>query len=284
MIPGDPYGVGDAALLVAIPTHIAAFHTSFNVINTAIFLPLMGPLERIIRKALPDSGDLEENEHELVYLTTPFGAAPELAITSAQQEVDRMAGITIKMIARINQALTMTGKDQARLLKKIRSHEEATDVLEHKISEFLAALVHGQLSSAASKSALSLMSMINDLERIGDHGEKIAILLEKGGSNGSRFSESALADLLRMASLADGNLRAMRALILDPVDDPIPEAREREEAINQLRDQLRSSYLHRMETGESDARSGILFMDIITSFEKMGDHSFNVIEATAGIK
>ena len=76
----------------------------------------------------------------------------------------------------------------------------------------------------------------------------------------------------------------MRELILNPEPDPMPAATERENALNAMRDRLRASYLRRMETGESDAPSGILFMDMITSFEKMGDHSFNVIEATAGIK
>jgi phosphate:Na+ symporter len=283
LIPGDPFGSGESALLVAIPTHIAAFHTLFNVINTGLFLPLIKPLERLIRRLVADSGEIEEDEHELVYLTTPFGAAPELAITSAQQEVDRMAGITIKMIARINQAFTAKGREQTRLLQKIRNHEGATDTLEHKISEFLAALVHGQLSSAASRTALSLMSMINDLERIGDHGEKISVLLEKA-SEGAPFSDAAVRELQEMARTTAENLQAMRELILNPQPNPIPAADERESALNAMRDRLRGSYLRRMETGESDAPSGILFMDMITSFEKMGDHSYNVIEATAGLK
>lgn len=283
LIPGDPYGLGEAALLVAIPTHIAAFHTSFNVINTAIFLPLMRPVERLIVRLIPDGTEVEDDEHELIYLTTPFGAAPELAITSAQQEVDRMAGITTKMIARINQALTEKGKEQEELLQEIRNHEAATDTLEHKIGEYIAALVHGPLSSAASKIALSLMSMINDLERIGDHGEKISILLEKA-SAGTPLPAAAIQDLQKMAKLTEENLRAMRELILNPHPDPMPAADERESALNAMRDRLRGSYFHRMEKGESDAPSGILFMDIVTSFEKMGDHSYNVIEATAGIK
>lgn len=285
IIPGNPRGLGEAALLVAIPTHIAAFHTTFNVINTGIFLPLSRLLEALIIRILPDDGEGEENEHELVYMTTPFGAAPELAITSARREVDRMAGITIKMIARINQALTAKKKkDRERLLEKIRKHELSTDILEHKISEFLAALVHGQLSTAASRRALSLMSMINDLERIGDHGEKVAALIERLGETKNGLSDAATEELLEMARMTDANLRAMRELILHSEPDPMPAAWEREEALNEMRNHLRRSYLRRMERGRFDAKTGVIFMDIVTSFEKMGDHSINVIEATAGIK
>jgi phosphate:Na+ symporter len=284
LVPGDPFGSTEAALLVAIPTHIAAFHTTFNVINTGLFLPFTRVLERVIVRVLPDRGDSEEHEHELVYLTTPFGAAPELAITSARREVDRMAEITIKIVARINQALSTNGGGRARLLRKIRNHENSTDVLEHKIGEYLTALVHGQLSSGASKSVVSLMSMINDLERIGDHGEKVAILLEKVDQGQATLSDVDVRELSEMARITDANLRAMRKLILEPEPNPIPEALEREGLLNDMRDRLRRSHLRRMKKGRVDAVTGILFMDLITSFEKMGDHAFNVIEATAGIK
>jgi phosphate:Na+ symporter len=286
IVPGDVYDATGAVILIAIPVHIAAFHTSFNVINTTLFLPLIRPLESLIVRILPDKFDEvdQENDHELVYMTTPFGSAPELAIASAQREVDRMAGITIKMIARINQALRATGPEKARLLKKIRNHEDATDVLEHKIGEYLAQVIHGQLSSAASKTALSLMSMINDLERIGDNGEKISYILEKNSATHDRFPPEALDELSAMAKMTDENLRAMRALILEPEDDPLPAAREREDALNRMRNELRKVYLERLGNRVFDAPSGVVFIDIVNSFEKMGDHSFNVIEATAGVK
>jgi phosphate:Na+ symporter len=283
IVPGDPNGLGETALLVAIPTHIAAFHTTFNVLNTALFLPLIRLLERLIRRLIPDGiGETDEVEHELVYLTTAFGSAPELAIASAEKEVSRMAGVTIKMISRIHQAISATGSERERLLHKIRGHEHSTDVLEHKISEYLAELVHGQLSSVASRSALSLMSMINDLERIGDHGEKISFVLEK--EDGESFSDEARAELLAMAELTHQNLDEMRRLILDPEDDPLPAAWDRENALNDMRTRLRRNHLKRMGEGRSSAQAGIRFMDLITSFEKMGDHSFNVIEATVGLK
>jgi phosphate:Na+ symporter len=286
IVPGDVYDATGAVILVAIPVHIAAFHTSFNVINTTLFLPLIRPLEKLIVRILPDQFDEvdQQIEHELVYMTTPFGSAPELAISGARKEVDRMAGITIKMIARINQAFRVNGKERERLLLKIRNHERATDILEHKIGEYLAAVVHGQLSSAASKTALSLMSMINDLERIGDHGEKVSFLLAKEGDRKSRFSEAVIEELSEMALLTDQNLRAMRELILNPEEDPMPAALQREDELNAMRDKLRRSYLKRMEDGSFDAPSGVIFIDIATSFEKMGDHSYNVIEATAGLK
>lgn len=283
LIPGDPYGTSEQALLVYIPTHIAAFHTAFNVANTALFLPLTPQFERLIVALMPER-DGEEVEEELVYLKTALGGTPELALTAAQKEVDRMAGVTVKMIARIQQAIESDDKGLPRLTEKILNHENSTDVLEHKIYEFLTALVHGQLSTEASKETLSLMSMINDLERIGDHGETIARLLLRARDEDVDISEGARKDLLQMANAVDILLRATQVLILERDPDPMPAAREREDEVNSLRDRFRASHLERMRAQECSPAAGLMYNDMLTSFEKMGDHAFNIVEATAGIK
>jgi phosphate:Na+ symporter len=207
-----------------------------------------------------------------------------LAVPAAQREVDRMAGVCVDMIVRIGEALTADSATRTRLTELIRADELTTDVLEHKINEYLAALVSTQLSTPMSKETLSLMSMINDLERIGDHGEKIALLLDKVSESGLEFTTDAAEELQHMARTTDENLRAMRSLILRRQRDPMPAATERENQLNELRDRYRQSHLQRMVEGRCDALSGVIFSDLLTSFEKMGDHSYNVIEATAGIK
>jgi len=285
IVPGDPFGEGEDALLVAIPTHIAAFHTLFNVGNTLLFLPFTGPFERLIVRLMPATADSEDElEHELLYLTTPLGATPELAITAAQREVDRMAGVTLKMLARIRQALEAEPAELPRLFEKIQNHERATDALEHKINEYLALLVHGQLSTQASNETLSLLSMINDLERIGDHGEKVALLLGRMLEERRAFTPEGQAGLRHMAEITDETLVYMRGLILERPADPMPEAGRLEDRLNEARDRLRLEHLERLVARECDPVNGVIYTDLITSFEKMGDHAYNVAEAAAGIK
>lgn len=281
--PGDPWGTTEASLLVAIPIHLSLFHTLFNVINTSIFLAFIKPLERFVVWFEAASDD-DEDERELIYLSTPLAATPELALPAAQKEVDRMAGVTLKILDKIKNSLNAKRKDLPGLLESIRKDERKTDVLEHRINEFLTQLVHGQLSTPASKEVLSLMSMINDLERIGDHGEKISLLLEKSIDGQYKFAESAKKDLLQMAGCTENNLRSMKKLILERAEDPMPAARDRENELNALRDKFRQSHLKRLQERKGSPIAAIAFTDILTSFEKMGDHSYNVIEATAHIK
>ena len=88
--------------------------------------------------------------------------------------------------------------------------------------------MHAQLSSTASKETLSLMSMINDLERIGDHGEKVALLLARMLEEERSFTPAGLAGLQKMAEATDETLRYMRGLILERPGDLMREARRLE--------------------------------------------------------
>lgn len=283
LLPGDPYDTSQNALLLAIPTHIAAFHTVFNVTNTVLMLPLIRHLERLIVWLLPEKAR-EEDEHVLVYLSTPFAGTPELAIPAAQKEVDRMAGITVRMLNKIKQAFLADRRKLPDLLDSIRNDEKTTDVLEHKINEYLASLTHAHLSTSANKETLSLLSMINDLERIGDHGEKIAILLQREADGSCKFTDDAMREIRIMADHTGKILDAMRALILNREADPLPKALEREQNLDKLRDRFRQAHLSRLSNKKCSPLAGILFTDMLTSFEKMGDHAFNVVEACAGVK
>ncbi|MFH2204934.1 MAG: Na/Pi cotransporter family protein [Elusimicrobiota bacterium] len=282
IVPGDPWGTSEASLLIGIPTHLSAFHTLFNVINTGIMLCLIGPLERLILRLLPDR--LEKKEHELLFLSTPLAGTPELVIPAAQKEVGRMADITVRMLDNVRKAMDVEGREKRVLLDLVRRDEKKTDFLEYEINSYLANLTHSKLSTAANKEALSLLSMINDLERIGDHGEKLAILLERQEDSSYKINGQAMRDLKRMAEHTRRILNDTRALILERKEDPVPAALEKERALDALRDELRQANVERMVKQKCKPLPGVVFSDMLTSFEKMGDHAFNVVEACAGIK
>lgn len=280
IVPGDPYGTSKASL-DAIPSHIAAFHTMFNVVNAAIFLAALKPFERLIIRLLPDRKG-EGDEHALMYLETAFGSTPEIAIEAAAREVDRMAGIAEDMLVDIRTALDPKHPFDQRLCDKILSAEDLTDILEHRITEYLAALVHGPLSTESSHESLSLLRMINELERVGDHGEKIAKLLMRLHDGNSNFSSQASADLTKMIDATEISIKGMRKLILNRDPNALKPGLERERALDALRDDCRNRHLARLMKNECDAMTGLIFSDMLSSFEKMGDHAFNVVEATLG--
>ncbi len=282
LMPGNPYATGDTGH-ITVTTHLALFHTMFNVLNTVLFLPFIHQFERLIVKLMPGT-KAKAAEHDLVYLSTPFSSTPELSIIAAQKEVDRMAGICLKMSTKIIKSLSARGEERSALLEELKEDETTTDVLEHKITTFLAELTHGHLSTPANRHVLSMLSMVNDLERIGDHGEKVSNLLKREMDGRYKFSKDAWKELETIAEEAHGVLKSMKKLILHPEDDPLPKALEREEALNEMRSKFRKKHLSRLSDGKCSALAGVVFSDLLTSFEKMGDHAFNVVEATAGVK
>ncbi|MDT8285522.1 MAG: Na/Pi cotransporter family protein [Elusimicrobiales bacterium] len=283
IVPGSPYGLTEAALLAAIPLHISAFHTVFNIVNTGVMLPFIKQFERLILVVRPDVTEKGPPEHELVYLTTPFARAPELAIDAARREIDNLAGVVTGMMAKISAALK-DGKIEDHEIDAIKADEKTTDVLEHKINDYLATLVHERLSNTTSREVLSLMSMINDFEKMGDYGEKIANLLGRTREPSFSMSADAYSDLRKISSYAREMLEETRAFILNPGDDIMDRTWKRENELNRLRNEFRESHLLRICDGRCKPSVGPLYSDLLNSFEKMGDHSVNVAEALTGLK
>lgn len=283
IVPGDPLGANEDSLLFAIPTHIAAFHTLFNVTNTLLVLPFTHQVEKLIVLMVPDRA--KKDELTLTYLDTPLSATPELSLNAASNAVKMMAEVILGMLKKISEVINGDQKDIQNKIESIFSDEKKTDAMEHKIYEFITSLTHAHLSTSSNKKVLSLMSMINDLERMGDHGEKIAALILRSKDQELRFSAEGISDLNIMNEKAIEIVSAMiTSMTNQEGEDPIPDAIKREKQLNQLRSGVRESHIKRITNGTCSAQAGILFSDIVTSFEKMGDHAFNVVEASVGIK
>lgn len=283
IVPGIPYGISEAALLVAIPTHISAFHTIFNIINTGVMLPFIRHFEKLVLLIRPDEKEVGPKEQELVYLTASFTRTPELAIEAGRKEIDNLAGVVTGMVMKIEDALKDNKIDDEEL-ESIKADEKTTDVLEHKINDYLAKLVHERLSTTTTREVLSLLSMINDFEKMGDYGEKIANLLARTRESSFAMSDAAYADLRKIAAHAREMLEETKSFILNPGDDIMDRVWKREHEMNRLRNEFRENHLIRTSEGKCKPAAGPLYSDLINSFEKMGDHAVNVVEALVGLK
>ena len=156
-----------------LPYHIAMFHTLFNIINTLLLLPFLGFIARLTQRIIPVSKREERAENNLVYLQTRFAQTPELALAAAYKESERMLGFVAKQTGKLVRAVK--AKETAlfaRLIEDAKQAEHTTDVLEHEISTYLTAMAHGNLSRHAVAKAVALLDVVNNIERMGDCGEK----------------------------------------------------------------------------------------------------------------
>lgn len=285
IVPGTTIGTSEDVLLTNIPYHLSAFHTTFNVINTGVMLIFIKQFEKIIMFLMPLKRS-EEKKTDLVYLKTGLTSTPELSLEAASREVDRMASLLEVIISKTLHAVkTDSPKLFDRTITEIRAAEKATDVLEYKIGDFLQKLTHEQLSRPMIAEVLKLLAITNYLEKMGDHGEKIAILLTKA-KEGNYFTAEDYEHLEDIGLKVKKIIRETKLSILSrniDVTAVMEAALARERELNELRHAMRDEKTMRDYNSATSPVSITLYADILSSFEKMGDYALNITEASTGI-
>ncbi|MDX2479527.1 MAG: Na/Pi cotransporter family protein [Desulfuromusa sp.] len=262
-----------------IARHIANTHTLFNVINTIIFLPLIGFLAKMATIIVRGQDEVESLQ--VKFIDDRVLNTPPIAIGQARRETQRMARITLEMLG--TTALFLEDGDSKKV-SRLEKREELVDMLQKEITSFLVQLSQRSISKETSESIGSLMHMVNDLERVGDHCENLWRLGMKKIEGKVSFSEIGDNE---MAEMADRTKEFLR-YIVESMDDPEPsiaaKAIEYEDAIDDMERNLRNNHISRLNTGECAVHPGLIYIDMLHNFEKIGDHTFNVSEAVLGEK
>ena len=287
IVPGSTEGTAQEVLLMSIPFHLSAFHTVFNVINTCIMLIFIKQFEKLIMLVIPLKKS-EYNQTDLIYLKAGITSTPELFIEAARREIDRMAGIIETILSKNIHALkTDSDKLFERTVEDVHLKEKASDVLEYKINGFLKNLAHEQLSRDMITEVMSLLDLTNYLEKMADHGDKIAVLLKKARGQKS-FDAKDYENLELIGLKVKKIVKEARLTILDyslNKEAAIKRALEREAELNEMRHNFREDKTARIfEQKQSSLSALTLYADILTSFEKIGDYALNIVETTTGLR
>ena len=169
------------------------------------------------------------------------------------------------------------------MFNKIMKYEEITDRVEVEVANYLDQVSTQEITPEVSSQIRSMLSITNDLERIGDIYYQISKTLERKDDKKIYFLPEQRENLNNMLDCLDNAFQIMnKNLISEYGHITLDDANKAEREINQLRNQLKRSYLEHAEKGEYKFQSGILYNDIFSSCEKVGDHIINVSEAVAG--
>ncbi len=262
-----------------IARHIANTHSLFNIINTIIFLPLVGILAKITTFVI--RGREEEMEFHLQYLDNRVLNTPPIALGQARSETKRMAQKADEML---QETLHYLRTGDEKLVASLEKKEDLIDLLQKEITDFLVDLSQKSISQDTSRNIASLMHMVNDLERVGDHCENLWTLAQRRRDQKAVFSEIAMQEIDDLSEKTQNFLQFVISA-LDRGDTTIMEkAQTMEEGIDQIESTLRNNHIARLNTGECSVMSGLIFIDMLHNFEKIGDHTYNVAQAVVGIK
>jgi len=264
-----------------VPLGLSIFHTTFNIFNVLLLVGFVPFMAKIATSLVKSKGDADE-EFKLDYISAAGIALPEVAILEAKKEVAKFGDVTMRMNDFVKSLINdQNKKTRNKMFNKLKKYEEITDRVEVEIASYLENLSTKEVSQNTSSQIRAMLSITNDLERIGDIYYQMSKTIERKDENKLYFlpeqRDNIMLDKVEKAfGIMIANLNSEYGHII--TDD----AEKAETEINQLRNELRTSYLEQAEKGKYKFQSGIMYNDIFSSCEKVGDHIINVSEAVAG--
>ena len=156
--------------------------------------------------------------------------------------------------------------------------------LDHRITSYLVEISTSSLSEQESEDQNKLMKIVKDIERMGDHFENIIELTEYQVTMKVKISESAMEVLYEMYHLTLSTVREA-IIALDQNDkDMAKQVIEKEILIDKMERQVRKQHILRLSSGNCTPQAGMVYIDIISNLERIGDHAVNIVNAGRGEK
>ena len=286
-IVGFPTEGATAADAKLLPTVLATFHTTFNVINTAILIWFIPYIEQIVCRVITKTkGKDDEEEFRLRFISSGFMQTPELSVLEAEKEIRSFSSHTQKMFHLVWELLSEKNKtDFVKKYSRIEKYEAITDNIELEIGHYLNEVSSERLSDATKAKIRAMLREISEIESIGDSCYNIARSLNRKISGKEDFTEEQYSHITQMMGLADQSLTEMNTLMTgyrETLD--INKVFNIETEINNFRNQLKSQNITDIDEQKCTYAIGTIYMDIISECEKLGDYVVNVAEARMGIR
>ena len=261
---------------------IANMHTLFNVVTTLLLLPVGGHLVNLAMHILPDRKEEKKEGMHLQYLK-PITVDKDRSIaigTSAiylnqiRSELHRMLG---KARGNIDLAFQAVLEVKPELLEKAEETETYIDYLNKEISQYISKVIAHETNETDSAAVSAYFKITGNIERIGDHAVNICEYSTMMEKKGIHFSEGAKDELREMRDVC---LEALDTLAADAdVSQGWLSSMEKlEQRIDDMTAEFRQNQLDRMKSGSCSDEACILFSELLTDFERIGDHALNIAQ------
>ncbi len=198
---------------------------------------------------------------------------PPIALMQAQKEIVNMAKIVLVMIKDYKKLFAKyVHTDFKNLIRK----EYNVDYLYKTINGFLTALTEKPLGLSDSQKLTTLIHLVSDVERVGDHIINLAGFKKQMTKEKIPFSEEALNDIKQMLDYIE-NIFTQVIKILQTEDiETFNKIKDLEDQIDELEKQFQQKHVKRLEEGICKPESETIFTGIIRNLERIGDHSNNI--------
>ena len=271
LVPGTPAG------------QIALTHTTFNIVTTILLLPLGNYLAKLAVRILPEQPEpeAEEGTMTLAYLT-PIGSTGKegglgvsaIVIDQLRHELNRMLSMARDNVSDSFEAVLARDENQ---LTQVEEREEYIDFLNREISRYVSHLISIETNEQGSAVVSSFFTISGNIERIGDHADNLAGYTRLLTAKQIEFSEVAQGEIRQMRDIC---LEAISSLLYHQAGQPdwLMDVAQMEQRIDDMTAQFRRSQLERMKEGVCNEEACILYSELLTDFERIGDHVLNIAQ------
>ena len=266
-----------------VARQFANMHLVFNVASTIILLPFGGLIVKLVKVIVPDKGGDEEGVKYLKYLnpnmlSTQGQLGTEVLIRALCSEISRMlkmAGENVQMS--IEAVLDNNEKKQ----EMINDTEEYVDYLNKEISYYISHAMVFELSEKDAVTMSALFKIAGNIERMGDHATNISGYANLLESKGLKLSDKAREEVSQMVKTTS---EAYNILFGSKPGSVHIKMAQMEQKIDDMTDDYREHQLERLKSGACSGDACVIYSEMLTDFERLGDHMLNIAEAAAESK
>lgn len=253
-------------------TTIANFHTTFNIVVTAVLIPFAGLLEKLACATVKNS---VHNDDERIFdlIDERLLVSPSLALQQSQHLITEMANLSLK---NYYDSMELVAKFDGKTFERINETEKTVDKIEDKLENYLVRLSAEPMNPDESKMISVHLHMLKDYERISDYCTNLAECSQELFDDNVTFSERAVAeldilfgavhDIIEIANRAQSDMSEAAAREIEPL----------EETIDEMVRILKDAHIERLKSGNCSINAGIAFNEILTNLERIADHCSNI--------
>ena len=261
------------------PAQIANMHTLFNVVTTLLLLPIGNMLATLATRILPERKEEEELGTMHLEFIHPMEQKRDaqigtsaIALTGIKNELNRMLVMARENVTKSFEAVK---SGNTVLLEEVREREDYIDYLNKEISKYISKVLVTESNPDDSQYISALFKVCGNLERIGDHAMNICEYTKMIEKQGITFSREVQVELDEMQEICQEALDTLSKMKLN--DEQSMSAIERiEQAIDDMTEDYRRRQLERMQRGTCSEEGCIIYSELLTDFERIGDHILNI--------
>jgi phosphate:Na+ symporter len=272
---------GDATAPSAMPIHMAAFHTLFNVINTALLIGFVPQLARLAERMVKDTST--RGPDHVSYDSALIPHTGELNLAEAERDVQRMGAITRELVTGFSDLFVTTDTDPVSLETRVKAFKELEKESDRRAIEttnYLLRCTSSGVSDATMLRVTSMLRVVAELEDICDCGYRLVLLAERKHRKLRELPEEANKHVRDFAQLVLQfmDFYSSRLNTGVPASD-METAYQLEDMIDSFRKKLRKASMQRMGNSAEVIKAEMLYIDILNNMESIGNHSLNVLQS-----